>query len=560
MLSTVRDIFYSTNKPALRLFSSILSVEDQDRLHCNIQIVNEASLRTYEKSVIEIQVVDIINRLSKIVQDPKQFQLEQGIIFENDLNSLNEIAEKVQERLHIQFPRTSSSIASSFSSFNLKFDSDSKSERIRVDQYCIYKKIESERQLLFVVKYKSPHKLSVGNLSRFRSMNVKKKIIDRIHIPSLIPLNAIEEDVEQSKEIIEKRLQYNANKVSVIVTTQTFHYMIENRLEYSYIIIEKAFVFLRIDWDDLITLLYHVTMSTDEVDDERSNLSYSQTIIAQILDLCLLTFKSERRDHVERKNAKKKLEKHSVTSLETVNHQTSASERQLEARKKRARKSSLYKEREKVSVISEYNLRSKCKSDDLSKNFDDEQHDHDESNSLTRSSASSSKSSRRKLSDQRKYEGRNNSNQASSSRGTQRQYCTQRCLLSIVRGWSLDKNCLNASLHVRRGRKHAIDQSKFLDLIQKQLTENLDHNCQSLGLHEARGALFQVTLASHGYVFVSKGTMQAFVPDLRHEKDVYRRLTKLQGAVVSMCLGNIDLTEWYNLDVKVEILHMLLLS
>jgi len=560
VLSTARDIFYPTNKPALRLFSPILSVEDQGRLHCNIRIANEASLRTYEKSAIEVQVADIINRLSEIVQDPKQFQLGQGIIFENDPNSLNEIAEEVQERLHIQPPRTPSPIAPPSSSSNLEPDSDPKPGRTRADQYCIYKKVGGERQLLFVVEYKPPHKLPVGNLSRFRPMDVKKEVIDRIHIPPPIPLNATEEDAEQSEEAIEERLQYNADKVTVAVATQTFHYMIENRLEYSYITTGEAFVFLRIDWDDPTTLLYHVAVPADEADDERSNLPYSQTAIAQVLGLCLLASKSERRDHVERKNAKKKLEKHPVTSLETVNHQTPASERQLGAGKKRARKSPLYKGRGKVPVTSEYNLRSKCKPGDLPKNSDDEQHDHDGPNSLTRPSASSSKSSRGKPSGQRKYGGRNNSNQASSSRGTQRQYCTQRCLLGIVRGWSLDKNCPNASLHARRGRKHAVDQSKFLDLIQKQLTEDLDHNCQPLGLQGARGALFQVTLASHGYVFVGKGTVQAFVPDLRHEGDVYRRLTKLQGAVVPVCLGNIDLTEWYNLDVGVEILHMLLLS
>ena len=59
---------------------------------------------------------------------------------------------------------------------------------------------------------------------------------------------------------------------------------------------------------------------------------------------------------------------------------------------------------------------------------------------------------------------------------------------------------------------------------------------------------------------MGKGTVQAFVPDLRHERDVYRRLAKLQGTVVPVCLGNIDLTEWYYLDVGVRILHMLLMS
>jgi len=572
VFSTARNIFHPKNKPALRLFSPILSVEDQGRLHCNIRIANEASLRTYEKSAIEVQVADIINRLSEIMQDPKEFQLGQGIIFENDPNSLNEIAEEVQERLHIQPPRTPSptappsSSSSASSASNLEPDSDPKPGRTRADQYCIYKQVEGKRQLLFVVEYKPPHKLSTGNLSRFRPMDVKKEVIDRIHIPPPIPSDATEEDAEQSEEAIEDRLQYNADKVAVAVATQAFHYMIVNKLEYGYITTGEAFVFLRIDWEqekNNTTLFYHVAVPSDDVAADtagKSVFDFQRTAIGQVLGLCLLASKSKRRTHAERKRAEFFLEKHPVNSLETVQLQTPASERQLGAEKKHARKSPLYKGRGKVPVTSEYNLRSKCKPGDLPKNSDDEQDDHDGPNSPIRPSASSSKRSRGKPSGQRKYGGRNNSNQASSSRGTQRQYCTQRCLLGIVRGWSLDKNCPNVSLHAKRGQKHAVDQSKFLDLFQRQLAEDLDHNCEPLGLQGARGALFQVTLASHGYVFVGKGTVQAFVPDLRHEGNVYRRLAKLQGTVVPVCLGNIDLTESYNLDFGVEILHMLLMS
>ena len=111
VFSTARSVFHPPKKPALRLFSPILSVEDQGRLHCNIRIANEASLRTYEKSALEVQVADIINRLSEVMQEPKHFQLGQGIIFENDPNSLSEVAEEVQERLHIQPPPTPSPIA-----------------------------------------------------------------------------------------------------------------------------------------------------------------------------------------------------------------------------------------------------------------------------------------------------------------------------------------------------------------------------------------------------------------------------------------------------------------
>jgi len=146
VFSTAHNIFHPKIKPALRLFSPILSVEDQGRLHCNIRIANEASLRNYEKSAIEVQVAEIINRLSEIMQDPKQFQLGQGISFENDPNSLNEIAEEVQERLHIQPPRTPSptappsSSSSASSASNLEPDSNPKPGRTRADQYCITEK------------------------------------------------------------------------------------------------------------------------------------------------------------------------------------------------------------------------------------------------------------------------------------------------------------------------------------------------------------------------------------------------------------------------------------
>lgn len=50
------------------------------------------------------------------------------------------------------------------------------------------------------------------------------------------------------------------------------------------------------------------------------------------------------------------------------------------------------------------------------------------------------------------------------------------------------------------------------------------------------------------------------MPDLLHEGNIYRRLTKLQGTAVPVYLGNIDLDQWYYLDLGVRILHMLLMS
>jgi len=76
----------------------------------------------------------------------------------------------------------------------------------------------------------------------------------------------------------------------------------------------------------------------------------------------------------------------------------------------------------------------------------------------------------------------------------------------------------------------------------------------------ARGALFKVTLTSHGYTVMGKGTVLAFVKDLRHEAEVYRRLTTVQGVHVPICLGSIDLDEPYYYDAGIRIVHLMLLS
>jgi hypothetical protein len=72
--------------------------------------------------------------------------------------------------------------------------------------------------------------------------------------------------------------------------------------------------------------------------------------------------------------------------------------------------------------------------------------------------------------------------------------------------------------------------------------------------------MFKVTLTSHGYTVAAKGTVLAFVQDLKYESKVYDRLRSVQGHYVPVCLGNIDLKRPYFYDVGVRIVHMMLLS
>lgn len=162
----------------------------------------------------------------------------------------------------------------------------------------------------------------------------------------------------------------------------------------------------------------------------------------------------------------------------------------------------------------------------------------------------------------------NSSNAESSSRGgkvSNRQYCTQKCLLGLVAGDVLDEKCPNISLHRRTDGDscHPVDHTAWLGLLRKQLGRTLDDGVVPLGKQGARGVLFQVTLLAYGYTFVSKATTAKFVRELEHEAKVYERLRPLQGVRVPAFLGTVDLRELgrtYYYDIEVHIIYLMLMS
>lgn len=143
---------------------------------------------------------------------------------------------------------------------------------------------------------------------------------------------------------------------------------------------------------------------------------------------------------------------------------------------------------------------------------------------------------------------RGDDGEGSASPGTrcrERLYCTQGCLLGLLKAASLDQNCPNVVLHQQGGSAahHLVGHREWLQLLSKQLSQTLDEGIIPLGKQGARVALFQVTLLGYGYTFVAKGTVPAFVEDLKHEEVVYRQLECLQGVCVPVFLGAIDLRD-----------------
>ncbi|EXL90019.1 hypothetical protein FOIG_16705 [Fusarium odoratissimum NRRL 54006] len=110
----------------------------------------------------------------------------------------------------------------------------------------------------------------------------------------------------------------------------------------------------------------------------------------------------------------------------------------------------------------------------------------------------------------------------------------------MAKGGFLNSKCPNVALHCKScapaRTRHPVNHEEWLRLLWKQLKQSLDDGIRPLGEGGARGVLFQVTLLAHGYTFVSKGTVRAFIRDLEHEAAVYERLKPIQGVCVPVFL------------------------
>lgn len=485
------------------------------------KLASEQDLTRYEYVALEQPVESIINQLCKYETAQEQFRLGDGIAFKDNSNSLRENKEQAEN------PATPTKPSG------------------RADRYCVYKQENSALQLLFVVEYKPPHKYLIGNIKAgFRPMNIIE-VLSRVSVPS---------DPDE-------KLQHNADALVAAMASQTFHYMIEGGLEFSYITTGEAFIFLHIKESDPETLHYHVSVPGEEFDRDDIAASLKQTAVGQVLGFSLMAFKSKKRPQSWITNATKTLHIYAVSDA-MILAQLPDSER------KQTPKFSAYRGRKTVTH-KRHNTR--LRTNRVNPGCDSGKSDYsNESDSSCPDTPSRSGSSypfapnATTAKGQDKLGGETSKHISSTGtpreRGHQQRYCTQKCLRGVTRSEPLDKDCPNSSLHPSHGGRHAINSHQFQRLIQDQLAQDRDHDCEPLGTQGSRGALFRLTLASHGYVFVGKGTVDVFIRDLRYEGRIYRHLKDLQGSAIPVYLGNIDLEEVYFLDIGVQISHMLLLS
>lgn len=492
-------------------------------------IANDWTLKYALHHSIEVPIGIIMDKLKGVEGASSLFGLGDGIVFSTQPNAISDDAEEVVDRENVSLPN--------------------------LGQICVSRLDDGRRTMIYVSEYKATHKLTAPCLRRgLRPMDIHKEVIDRKIIPTSADPDAL--------------FQYYAEKVTVSALTQIYHYMIEGGLEYGLLTTGEAIVFLKINWDDVETLYYHLAEPGPEVLAHPNNIP-TCTALGQYLAFSLMALgpPGQRRKHGQDER------KRVIARLRTWNVDFESVLRSIPVSERSPPDNSSACEPTTYSTCD----RSPCPPPKLKRRIS-----KDGPNNSPESSESSPTERRAHGADQgvrrsqrilaQQSRGGHEQGQKQQQPPQPPQYCTQRCLLGLVRGGLLDPKCPNVALHcVAKGGKsssqafgrHPVTHDEWLELLGKQLELSLDDGVVELGKQGARGMLLQVTMLSYGYTLVCKGTVRAFIKDLEHEAAVYRRLESIQGTSIPVFLGAIDLrplNRTYYYHHRVYIVHMTFLS
>ena len=523
------------------LFSSTHHLAELAKGICDRPLASEKDFELYQRLAVEKPTTDIIHQLVQVEGARRELNVRNGIMFENHANTLSDSNDEVQQSLQ-DFHITSKKSAP-----------NSNPKPRYSDQICVCKELDGTRVPCMIVEYKPTHKLSVHNLragllrADGGSMDILKNVINR----TAPPTNPDEKFV------------YNSERLVAASLIQTYDYMMENGFEYSYIATPEAFVFLSVKGNEPHTLYYHLAEPKIQAEgQDGADIILCRTAVGQSLTFCLMALNSKPRNHIWREQALQNLRRVAIDH-ESILQKIPKEEAALSP------PSSVFHARihpftrSPIMLRSKKLLQSKNSCGAATKIFYEDPQSPTGSSDETSDieTPSQSRIGTRLSRTEQKH-------QVKSSQGDKhsdvrhRNYCTQACLLGLVRRQPLDDACPNVGAHRvhTANNNHALGRRSLMKHMLRQITADPEDGCEPLGKQGARGALFKLTLKSYGYVFVAKGTVAAFQAKLEHEGSVYRRLDQIQGELIPVYLGNIYLKCPYYLAVGVRIIHMLLMS
>ncbi|CAG7947063.1 unnamed protein product [Penicillium salamii] len=517
---------------APQLFTSLVALEDHGRRFARRPISSEQDLETYERLAVEDHVHDIVAELCKIPEAREEFRLGNGVRFDNHANALDK-----DDEADASLPSTS--------------------RPSKPDQFCIHRMDGNRSTLLTTVEYKPPHKLSVASLRRgLRPMDFWREVVQPDRVPT--------EEPEKSR--------YHAERLVGSAIVQEFNVMIQEGLEYSYLTNGLLDVQLWVPYDDPTTLYYHLG---DPGIYEMAGVAgpgIPRTRIERALCLCLMSFRTPLRDQAWRNVAKDGLPKwHSILDSDRAQIVVVELLRGLDVEDANSESTSPEQSTSEYLTSSSpitsdprVTTRAAASCAPLSSPR------HRESSSDSEADPTASAGRKRGYSQVKSSPPTQRSapradrqgNQSGQSRSHDAPYCTQKCLLGLQQGGTVDPGCPNTELHILGGKAdcHPISAADLVKKLKVQLDLDLDHNCTPIGPCGSSGAPFKITCATFGYTVVGKGTTSKLWGEVSPEADIYRVLQRAQGSAVPVFLGAINLAQTYFLHGAGRIRHMLLMG
>jgi hypothetical protein len=540
-----------------RHFTSVHTLSESGETIQQRMMSSELDLHLFQRSTVEQPVSQIIKQMHDDRALRRKFGLRGSVNFENHANTLSpeQEVEEGMQNLSVsgggrrRSPRLQAKAnASSLTELSATArNSTSRSSRPRADQFCVYSTGEESRTAAFVIEYKAPHKIPLGYIYEG---------LDDMDL----------DDVVECRETESPRDRFRRLMAAII--TQAFSYMVQVGVEYGCVCTGEANIFLRVPHDPT-TIYYFLSVPKGDVGDTTGWAPDADgpnrlhlTAVGQMLAFTLQALRTPLRSHRWRKETSARLKSwevlYNILLDDIPSHEAPSSEYRPPRNTEFLRMSPV-RLRQRRARIGEPD----CSQPQDQHNTSDEEPDPDTPSRQPpppppSASSSSPPPPPSHPSRSRPTTGVSSSDRKSGNTGRDGKYCTQNCLLGLVRSGPLDVACPNARLHGTD--RHRLSRSTFLKRIRQQLSKDLDRNCEVIGLHGACGVPFRVRLESHGYTVVAKACPIELVYRLKWEAKIYDRLCPIQGTHVPVHLGNIDLEVPYYYEGICELKHMMFLS
>ncbi|KAH8697910.1 hypothetical protein BGW36DRAFT_427849 [Talaromyces proteolyticus] len=126
-----------------------------------------------------------------------------------------------------------------------------------------------------------------------------------------------------------------------------------------------------------------------------------------------------------------------------------------------------------------------------------------------------------------------------------RLFCTHKCLLGLCAGAELDHACPNYEEH--GNRFHEIGPTQLIEFLYRQIEkQDPPYAFRPMYLHGQHHHYLKGVLDDYGYTFLVKAVEPGHEETLGREYNTYQNLEAVQGFIIPVCLGVLDLQERLN--------------